>query len=116
MVTLNNVKISGAVDLAPGATFGTVNSPSPGAFVTDPYTTQTPNNMVFYYWPTSYSVAKTATLRDHEILAGLVDMTGFVSYYGNNTEFTPITITPTLGPPSFWQPLSAVIPGMCTAR
>ena len=101
MVTLDNVKISGAGPT--GATFGVVNSPSPGAFVTDPFTTQTPNNMVFYYWPTSYSVAN-ANLANMKIPTGLVDMTGFVSVYGNNTEFCPITITPTLGPPTFWQP------------
>ncbi|MGO9115295.1 MAG: beta strand repeat-containing protein [Thermoguttaceae bacterium] len=105
MVTLDNVKISGAG--APGATFGTTNSPSPGAIVIDPYTTQTPNSMVFYYWPTSYSIAN-ANLANMKIPTGLVDMTGFISVYGNSNvpEFSPITITPTLGPPTFWQPAS----------
>ncbi len=49
MITLDNVKISGAG--TPGTLFGTANSPSPGAFVTD----SQGNQIDFYYWPTSYS-------------------------------------------------------------
>ena len=64
--------------------------------------------MVFYYWPTSYSVAN-ANIANMKIPTGLVNMTGFVSAYGagagtNIPEFNPISITPSLGPPAFWEP------------
>jgi len=100
MLTLNNVKITGAGN--PGSTFGINDSPG-GATVTD----QSGNSMQFYYWPTSYSSAN-ANLANMAIPTGLVNMTGFVSVYGNSNvpEFSPITITPSQGPPAFWQPLA----------
>ena len=77
LVTLDNVKIVGAGPA--GATFGTANSPSPGSYVVDPVTGA---QMVFYYWPTSYSVAN-ANIANMKIPTGLVNVTGFVSAYGN---------------------------------
>jgi autotransporter-associated beta strand protein len=99
MVELDNVKISGAG--TPGTKFGTANSPSPGAWVTD----SQGNQITFYYWPTSYSTANQ-NLANVTIPSGYVNMTGFISTFGNsnNPEFSPITITPSAGPPLFWQP------------
>jgi autotransporter-associated beta strand protein len=99
MLELDNVKISGAG--TPGTPFGTANSPSPGAWVYD----STGGSMTFYYWPTSYSISNQ-NLAGVKIPSGYVNMTGFLSVYGNsnNPEFTPITITPSAGPPLFWQP------------
>ncbi len=100
MVTFDYVTISGAG--APGATFGTVNSPTtPAAKMTD----LNGNSMVFYYWPTSYSVSNT-NLANVKIPGGLVDMTGFMEAYGASQipEFNPISVTPVLGPPVYWQP------------
>jgi len=100
MLELDNVKITGAGN--PGSTFGINDSPG-GAKITD----QNGNSIQFYYWPTSYSTAN-ANLANMTIPTGLVNMTGFVSVYGNSNvpEFSPITITPSQGPPAFWQPSS----------
>jgi fibronectin-binding autotransporter adhesin len=99
MITLNNVKISGAG--TPGTLFGTANSPSPGAFATD----SSGNQIGFYYWPTSYSTANQ-NLANVPIPSGYVDMTGFLSLYGNSQvpEFTPTSLTLSPGPPLYWQP------------
>ncbi len=100
MVTLNNVKISGAG--TPGKLFGTANSPVPGSNVID----SQGNSINFYYWPTSYSVANQ-NMANLTIPSGYVDMTGFLSFYttSNVPEFSPITITPVPGgPPLYWQP------------
>ena len=99
MVTLNNVKISGAG--TPGTLFGTANSPVPGSNVTD----SGGNSINFYYWPTSYSVANQ-NMASVTIPSGYVDMTGFLSFYGSSNvpEFSPLTITSSPGPPLYWQP------------
>jgi hypothetical protein len=85
---LDNVTISGAG--APGATFGTVNSPS-GAMITD----GSNNSMTFFYWPTSYSTAN-ANMANVTIPSGPVNMVGFVSVFTSGgvstTEFNPISI------------------------
>jgi fibronectin-binding autotransporter adhesin len=100
MVTLNNVKITGAG--TPGTLFGTSNSPG-GANVTSGS-----DSMTFYYWPSSYSLANT-NIAKTVIPSGYVNMTGSVSVYGNGSnipEFNPISITPSQGPPVYWQPSS----------
>jgi hypothetical protein len=82
MLELDNVTISGQ----PGPLDGS-NSPA-GAKITD----GSGNNMTFYYWPTSYSVAN-ANLTGMAVPTGPVNMTGFVSVYSGTAEFTPMTIT-----------------------
>jgi autotransporter-associated beta strand protein len=99
LVQLNNVTVTGAG--SPGATFGTVNSPGT-AVVTDLTGT---NSMTFYYWPTSYATANQ-NMAGLKIPTGLVNMTGFLSVFGNSNvpEFDPISITASPGPAAYWEP------------
>ena len=103
IVSLNGVYIHGANTVANQPTFGTSDSPN-GAYVSDG-PNSTGGTCTFYYWPTSYSVANT-NIANSPIYSGPVDMTGFVSLYGNTNipEFSPISIVPHVGPPAYWEP------------
>ena len=100
MVTLNNVKVTGAG--TPGTLFGTANTSNDYSFVVDPSTS---SSISFYYWPSSYSVANQ-NLANTKIPSGYVNMTGFLSSYQNSNipQFSPLSITPSAGPPLYWQP------------
>jgi hypothetical protein len=88
-VTLSTNPGSGGSVLTPGMTFPNTNL---DFLMTD----SSSNSMVFFYWPTSYSMVN-ANLFGQTVPTGPVDMTGFVSVFGTGAsatpEFTPISIT-----------------------
>ena len=98
LIQIDNVSITGQ---APPATFGTTNSPGT-ALVTDGT-----NSMTVYYWPTSYATANH-NLASMTVPTGLVNLTGYMSTYGNSNvpEFDVMTVTASPGPPAYWQPSS----------
>jgi len=83
---LDNVTISGL----PATEFGT-------SILSGTITDGDGNNMVFYYWPTSYSAANV-NMYGMSVPSGPVSMVGFVSVYGSGDtatpEFSPIYIVP----------------------
>jgi hypothetical protein len=88
-VTLSSNPGSGGNTLTPGMTFPNTNL---DFLMTD----SSNNSMVFFYWPTSYSMVN-ADLFGQTVPTGPVNMTGFVSVFGTGAsatpEFTPISIT-----------------------